>query len=142
MQVLKQVTSFLPAWYTDSEVERVEWINKILQKLWVPASGAVKEIVKTSVEPLLESYKPAGVTALGFRTVSLGSKAPKVVGARVLDMRKGMVVLEMEMRWASDAEVVLEAGVKPVPMVITLSKIRFSGKLRVELAPLVPVVSE
>lgn len=32
-QVLKLVTDFLPAWYTDSEVERVDWLNKTLAKV-------------------------------------------------------------------------------------------------------------
>ncbi|CAM9588242.1 unnamed protein product [Discosporangium mesarthrocarpum] len=108
--------------------------------MWVPASGAVKDIVMTSVQPLLNDYRPPGINALGFRTISLGNKAPKIVGARTLDMKTGMAVLEVELRWASDAEIVVEAGVKPIPILITLSKIRFSGKARVELAPLIPVI--
>lgn len=34
IQVLELVTGFLPPWYTDSEVERVDWMNKILDKVW------------------------------------------------------------------------------------------------------------
>lgn len=34
-QVLKLVTKFLPPWYTDSEVERVDWMNKTLDKVWM-----------------------------------------------------------------------------------------------------------
>lgn len=33
LQVLQLVTGFLPPWYTDSEVERVEWMNKVLKKV-------------------------------------------------------------------------------------------------------------
>lgn len=32
-QVLELVTGFLPPWYTDSEVERVDWLNKMLNKV-------------------------------------------------------------------------------------------------------------
>lgn len=32
-QVLKMVTEFMPPWYTDSEVERVQWLNKIVNKV-------------------------------------------------------------------------------------------------------------
>lgn len=40
LQVLEMVTGFLPPWYTDSEVERVDWLNKMLDKVWV--SGDAK----------------------------------------------------------------------------------------------------
>lgn len=56
-------------------------------------------------------------------------------------MKGDKAVFDVEIRWASNAEIVLEAGVKPIPLMITLDKIRFSGKMRIELAPLVPVVS-
>lgn len=63
----------------------------------------------------------------------------KVVGIRALEMKDDKVVIDIDLRWAGNAEFVLEAGVKPVPLMITLNKICFSGRMRVELAPLVPV---
>lgn len=32
-QVLKMVTEFMPPWYTDSEVERMQWLNKVVNKV-------------------------------------------------------------------------------------------------------------
>lgn len=54
-------------------------------------------------------------------------------------MKDDKAVIDIDLRWAGNAEFVLEAGVKPVPLMITLNKICFSGRMRVELAPLVPV---
>lgn len=65
----------------------------------------------------------------------------QVVGVRTLGMTGNKAAIDLDLRWAGNAEFVLEAGVKPVPLLITLDKIRFSGRMRVELAPLVPVVS-
>ena len=31
--MLELVNGFLPPWYTDSEVERVDWLNKMLDKV-------------------------------------------------------------------------------------------------------------
>ena len=61
------------------------------------------------------------------------------MGIRALEMKDDKVVIDIDLRWAGNAEFVLEAGVKPVPLLITLNKICFSGRMRVELAPLVPV---
>lgn len=65
----------------------------------------------------------------------------QVVGIRALEMMEDKAVIDIDMRWAGNAEFVVEAGVKPVPLLVTLNKICFSGRMRVELAPLVPVVS-
>lgn len=60
------------------------------------------------------------------------------MGIRALEMKGDKAVIDIDLRWAGNAEFVLEAGVKPVPLMVTLKKICFSGKMRVELAPLVP----
>eukprot|EP00903_Cladosiphon_okamuranus_P007574 g7348.t1 len=138
-KILELVTGFLPPWYTDSEVERVDWLNKMLDKMWVSASAATEDLFDTTIQPILDSYRPAGVNALGFKKVSLGTIPPKVVGVRALEMKDDKAVIDIDLRWAGNAEFVLEAGVKPVPLLITLNKICFSGRMRVELAPLVPV---
>ncbi|CAM9659324.1 unnamed protein product, partial [Hapterophycus canaliculatus] len=138
-KVLELVTGFLPPWYTDSEVERVDWMNKMLDKMWVFASSATDDLFDTTIQPILDSYRPVGVSALGFKKVSLGTIPPKIVGIRALEMKDDKAVIDIDIRWAANAEFVLEAGVKPVPLLITLEKICFSGRMRVELAPLVPV---
>lgn len=62
------------------------------------------------------------------------------MGVRALETKDDTVVLDIDIRWAGNAEFVVEAGVKPVPLLVTLNKICFSGRMRVELTPLVPVV--
>lgn len=37
-------------------------------------------VIKESVEPLLEEYRPTGITSLKFSKLSLGNVAPKVEG--------------------------------------------------------------
>ena len=62
----------------------------------------------------------------------------QIVGIRSLETKGDKVVVDIDIRWAANAEFVVEAGVNPVPLLVTLNKICFSGRLRVELAPLVP----
>ncbi len=138
--VLKIIKGELPHWFHDSEVERVVWLNSILHKLWVPASGALNKIIEETVAPLLEKNKPAGVSRLGFSKATLGTIPIQVVGVRSLSSDDNCVTLDLEMKWASDARFSFEVGRDKLPLVITLSKLRFSGHLRVELSPLVPVV--
>lgn len=46
--------------------------------MWVSASAATKDLFTTTIQPILDSYRPAGVSALGFKKVSLGTIPPKV----------------------------------------------------------------
>jgi Ca2+-dependent lipid-binding protein len=54
--------------------------------------------VKETVEPLIDYYRPKGVTRLGFKKVSLGSVPPKVVGIRTLDTNESCAILDLEVR--------------------------------------------
>lgn len=41
---------------------------------------AASAVIKESVEPLLEEYRPSGITSLKFSKLSLGTVAPKIEG--------------------------------------------------------------
>lgn len=41
---------------------------------------AAEMVIKDSVEPLLEAYRPPGITSLKFSKLSLGTVAPKIEG--------------------------------------------------------------
>ncbi|KAK2652084.1 hypothetical protein Ddye_011940 [Dipteronia dyeriana] len=61
----------------------VKWLNKELSKLW-PLVTEIREaaelVIKESVEPLLEEYRPSEITSLKFSKLSLGDVAPKIEG--------------------------------------------------------------
>jgi hypothetical protein len=50
---------------------------EILSRMCLQAATAV---VKESVEPLLEDYRPPGITSLKFNKFSLGTVPPKIEG--------------------------------------------------------------
>ncbi|KAL6586124.1 hypothetical protein OROMI_002768 [Orobanche minor] len=47
---------------------------------------AAEAIIKDSVEPLLEEYRPPGITSLKFSKLSLGTVAPKIEGKMTLEI--------------------------------------------------------
>ena len=46
---------------------------------WVYSQAATL-VIRESVEPLLEEYRPPGITSLKFSKLSLGTVAPKIEG--------------------------------------------------------------
>nr|XP_016515262.1 PREDICTED: synaptotagmin-4-like isoform X3 [Nicotiana tabacum] len=67
-----------PEWISFPVYEQVKWLNKQLSKLWPFVAEAAEAIIKESVEPLLEDYRPPGITSLKFSKLSLGTVAPKI----------------------------------------------------------------
>jgi hypothetical protein len=133
--VLKHIRDELPAWINDSDCEQAEWLNSVLQKLWPYISSGVERMVKEKVQPILDANVSRVVPSMHFTTISLGSVAPKIISVRTYE-DEGCVRMDVELKWNSDMEVVLQVGKTP-PLDVELGDIQFSATLRIELKPLI-----
>ncbi|KAM0040270.1 putative synaptotagmin-like mitochondrial-lipid-binding domain-containing protein [Helianthus debilis subsp. tardiflorus] len=70
-------------------------------------------IIRESVEPILEEYRPLGISSLKFSKLSLGNVAPKIEGIRIQSQKQDQITMDMDFRWGGDPDIVLgiEAGV-------------------------------
>ncbi|XP_059651512.1 calcium-dependent lipid-binding protein [Cornus florida] len=96
-----------PDWISFPVYEQVKWLNKQLSKLWPYVSDAATAIIKESVEPLLEEYRPPGITSLKFSKLTLGTVAPKIEGIRVQSLNKGQITMDIDFRWGGDPNIIL-----------------------------------
>ncbi|XP_027115019.1 synaptotagmin-5 [Coffea eugenioides] len=96
-----------PEWISFPVFEQVKWLNKQLAKLWPFVADAAEAVIKESVEPLLEDYRPTGITSLKFSKLSLGTVAPKIEGIRVQSLKKGQITMDIDLRWGGDPNIIL-----------------------------------
>lgn len=96
-----------PEWISFPVYEQVKWLNKLLSKLWPFVADAATMLIKESVEPLLEDYRPPGITSLKFNKLSLGNVAPKIEGIRVQSLKKGQITMDIDLRWGGDPNIIL-----------------------------------
>ncbi|XP_068193275.1 extended synaptotagmin-1 [Antennarius striatus] len=125
----------LPPWISFPDVEKVEWLNKIVQQAW-PFIGQYME--KLLVETIAPAIRASSIhlQTLSFTKVNIGDKAVKVVGVKAhTELDRRQVILDLYLSYAGDVEVNVEikkyfckAGVKGVQL---------HGKLRVILEPLI-----
>eukprot|EP00258_Populus_trichocarpa_P024702 XP_024440721.1 synaptotagmin-5 isoform X1 [Populus trichocarpa] len=98
-------------WFTTNSysgcILQVKWLNKQLGKLWPFVAEAAALVVKESVEPLLEDYRPPGITSLKFNKFSLGTVPPKIEGIRVQSLKQGEVTMDIDLRWCGDPSIIL-----------------------------------
>ncbi|XP_028261685.1 extended synaptotagmin-1-like isoform X2 [Parambassis ranga] len=131
----------LPAWVNFPDVEKVEWLNKVLQQVW-PFVGQYLE--KLLIETIAPSIRASSnhLQTFSFTKVDMGDKAMKVVGIKAhTENDKGQVLLDLYISFVGNVEINVEvkryfckAGVKGMQL---------HGMMRVILEPLigdVPIV--
>ncbi|PSS11736.1 Synaptotagmin-4 like [Actinidia chinensis var. chinensis] len=133
-----------PEWISFPVYEQVKWLNKQLNKMWPFVADAATLVIRESVEPLLEEYRPPGITSLKFSKLSLGNVAPKIEGIRVQSLKKGQITMDIDFRWGGDPSIILgveAAMVASIP--IQLKDLQVFTVIRVifQLAEEIPCIS-
>ncbi|KAL6645909.1 hypothetical protein ACP70R_017517 [Stipagrostis hirtigluma subsp. patula] len=95
----------LPEWISFPEYEQVKWLNRLLSKLWPFVAEAATMVIRDSVEPLLDTYRPPGISSLKFSRLSLGTVPPKIEGIRVQSFKKGQITMDVDFRWGGDPNI-------------------------------------
>lgn len=133
-----------PEWISFPVYEQVKWLNKLLSKMWPFVADAAELVIKESVEPLLEEYRPPGITSLKFSKLSLGSVAPKIEGIRVQSLKKGQITMDIDFRWGGDPSIILAVEAALVASIpIQLKDLQVFTVIRVifQLAEEIPCIS-
>ncbi|GMI69666.1 calcium-dependent lipid-binding protein, Synaptotagmin 7 [Hibiscus trionum] len=120
-----------PEWISFPVFEQVKWLNKQLSKLWPFVAEAASAVIKESVEPILEDYRPPGVNSLKFAKLSLGTVAPKIEGIRVQSFKKGQVTMDIDFRWGGDPNIVLDIDTPVASIPIQFKDFQFFSVVRV-----------
>ncbi|XP_075146495.1 extended synaptotagmin-like protein 2 isoform X3 [Haematobia irritans] len=98
----------LPAWVYFPDVERCEWVNKILKQLWPNANHYARSLVKTTIEPAvaesLANYKMSGFR---FDRIILGTIPPRIGGVKVYTQNIGRneIIMDLDLFYASDCDI-------------------------------------
>uniref|UniRef100_A0A672LDB4 Extended synaptotagmin 1 n=1 Tax=Sinocyclocheilus grahami TaxID=75366 RepID=A0A672LDB4_SINGR len=125
----------LPAWVNFPDVEKVEWMNKVLEQAWPFIGQYLEKLLVETIAPSIRAAS-AHLQTLSFTKVDLGDRAMKVVGVKAYtEHDKRQVILDLYISYAGDVEINVEvkkyfckAGVKGVQL---------HGRLRVILEPLI-----
>ncbi|KAL2251692.1 synaptotagmin-5 [Sesamum indicum] len=133
-----------PCWISFPVYEQVKWLNKQLSKLWPFIADAAEAIIRESVEPLLEDYRPPGISSLKFSELSLGNVAPKIEGIRVQSLKEGQITMDIDLRWGGDPSIILAVGAAVVASIpIQLKDLQVFTVVRAifQLADEIPCIS-
>ncbi|KAG2633081.1 calcium-dependent lipid-binding protein-like isoform X1 [Panicum virgatum] len=132
-----------PEWISFPQFEQVKWLNKHLSKLWPFVAEAATAVVKESVEPLLDDYRPPGIKSLKFSKFSLGTVSPKIEGIRIQNLQPGQIIMDIDFRWGGDPSIILAVDAVVASLPIQLKDLRVYTIIRVvfQLSEEIPCIS-
>ncbi|XP_020103512.1 synaptotagmin-5 [Ananas comosus] len=129
---------FYPSWVVFSQRQKLTWLNLELTKIWPYVNEAASELIKTSVEPILEQYRSAILGSLKFSKLTLGTVAPQFTGVSTIDDDSSGITLELEMQWDGNPNIVLDIQTTfGMALPVQVKNIGFTGVFRIICRPLV-----
>ncbi|KAI4344197.1 hypothetical protein L6164_011448 [Bauhinia variegata] len=121
---------YYPSWLT--------WLNSHLDKIWPYVNEAASELIKSSVEPILEQYRPIILASLKFSKFTLGTVAPQFTGVTIVEDGGDGVTMELEMQWDGNPSIILDIKtLLGVGLPVQVKNIGFTGVFRLIFKPLV-----
>ncbi|CAM0905709.1 unnamed protein product [Alopecurus aequalis] len=104
---------------------------------------AATAVVKESVEPLLDDYRPPGIKSLKFNKFSLGNVSPKIEGIRIQNLQPGQIIMDIDFRWGGDPSIILAVDARVASLPIQLKDLQVFTVVRVvfQLSEEIPCIS-
>uniref|UniRef100_A0A6V7QUY8 Synaptotagmin-5-like n=1 Tax=Ananas comosus var. bracteatus TaxID=296719 RepID=A0A6V7QUY8_ANACO len=132
-----------PEWVSFPVFEQVKWLNKQLSKLWPFLADAASLVIKDSIEPLLDDYRPPGISSLKFSKLFLGNVPPKLEGIHVQSLKKGQVIMDIDLRWGGNPSIILAVDALVASLPIQLKDLQVFTVVRVvfQLCEEIPCIS-
>lgn len=126
----------LPSWVFFPDVERAEWLNKMLVQLWPYINDMVIKILKEQVEPEIQKNVPGFLSSIHFKEISLGEVPPRIGGIKTYthNVDRDEIIMDIDLIYAGDSD--FELSVKGIS--VGIEDLQLRGSLRVILRPLIP----
>lgn len=129
---------YYPSWVVFSNRQKLTWLNSHLTKIWPFVDQAASELIRESVEPILEQYRPIILSSLKFSKFTLGTVAPQFTGISIIEDDSEGLTMELEMNWDGNPSIILDIKTRlGVSLPVQVKDIGFTGVFRLIFKPLV-----
>ncbi|XP_071275757.1 LOW QUALITY PROTEIN: extended synaptotagmin-1 [Agelaius tricolor] len=124
----------LPAWVSFPDVERAEWLNKVLAQAWPFLGRYLEKLLQDSVAPAIRASS-AHLQSFTFTRVDLGQKPLRVLGVQAHPgTHKKQILLDLNISYVGDVQIDVE--VKKFFCKAGVKGMQLHGVLRIILEPL------
>lgn len=133
-EVILATVDDLPSWVNFPDVERAEWINKILDQVWPFIGDYVRDLLLNSIQQKIQSSH-AQAASFKFIKIDLGDVPPRIGGVKVFtkNVKRDEIYMDLDLMYASDTDIVM----KVKGMTMGVKDLHIRGIMRVVLRPLI-----
>ncbi|GAB5573919.1 extended synaptotagmin-1 [Prionailurus iriomotensis] len=125
----------LPAWVSFPDVEKAEWLNKIVAQVWPFLGQYMEKLLTETVAPAVRGSNPH-LQTFTFTRVELGEKPLRILGVKVHPgQSKEQILLDLNISYVGDVQIDVE--VKKYFCKAGVKGMQLHGVLRVILEPLI-----
>lgn len=126
----------LPTWVFFPDVERAEWLNRILRQVWPNVNHYARDLLKESIEPAIrDSLAAYKLNGFKFERMVLGSIPPRIGGVKVYDrnVSRNEIIMDLDIFYAGDCDISFSiGGIKG-----GIKDFQIHGMIRVVMKPLI-----
>ncbi|XP_061217817.1 extended synaptotagmin-1, partial [Neopsephotus bourkii] len=124
----------LPAWISFPDVERAEWLNKVLAQAWPFFGQFMEKLLLAQVAPAIRASSPH-LQSFTFTRVDMGEKPLRVLGIRAHPgAHRKQILLDLNISYVGD--VCIDVEVKKFFCKAGVKGMQLHGTLRIILEPL------
>jgi len=134
-EVVGARVSELPAWVFFPDVERVEWVNRVVAQLWPTLTQFITHILTTEVEPLIHaSLLERNLGQFKLIHVRLGQIPPRLGGVKCYERQtaRDEIILDLDVTWAGESDIQVSLR----GMQASVMDLYLHGNLRIVFKPL------
>uniref|UniRef100_A0A146M9W3 Extended synaptotagmin-2 n=1 Tax=Lygus hesperus TaxID=30085 RepID=A0A146M9W3_LYGHE len=129
----------LPAWVFFPDVERAEWVNRIINQVWPNVNHYAKDLIKDVIEPAVrESLLQYKLSGFSFQKMRLGTIPPRVGGIKVYDknVSRNEIIMDMDLFYAGDCDISFSLS----GMSGGIKDFQIHGMIRIVMKPLIRTI--
>ncbi|KAF6204014.1 hypothetical protein GE061_002353 [Apolygus lucorum] len=129
----------LPAWVFFPDVERAEWVNRIINQVWPNVNHYTKDLIKDVIEPAVrENLLQYKLSGFSFQKMRLGTIPPRIGGIKVYDknVSRNEIIMDMDLFYAGDCDISFSLS----GMSGGIKDFQIHGMIRIVMKPLIRTI--
>ena len=131
---------YSPGWMNHPNMERTEWLNNIVLKIWSKTEASVKQkIIELCEGELVASYlQRLGGGSLAVSEFKLGEIPPRLGGVRIQGVSLDELILDSDFAYIGTSTINISVTLTKFPqkLALTVQDFTMSGKFRIVCKPL------
>ncbi|KAH7845804.1 hypothetical protein Vadar_006262 [Vaccinium darrowii] len=138
-ETLQRLLPEIPLWVKNPDYDRVDWLNKFIEKMWPYLDKAICKTAKTIAKPIIAEQIPKyKIESVEFEALTLGSLPPTFQGMKVYATEEKELIMELSMKWAGNPNITIAAKAFGLRATVQVVDLQVFACPRITLKPLVP----